>query len=209
MNKPLWSPKENQQKSSNMWRFLEYVNEQYRLKISDYDTLHDWSIKHKEDFWSAVWTFCEIRASREWSSVITKTDDFPHYEWFKGSRLNFAENLLRYGTSEIDKNNPAIIFWGEEQADKTRLKRSLTYQELYLQVTVLAQAMRKLGVTKGDRIAAFMPNVPEAIIAMLATTSIGAIWSSCSPDFGINGVLDRFGQIKPKVLFTADGYWSP
>jgi len=206
MNKPLWSPTEQQQKNANMWHFMEYVNEQYQLNISAYKTLYNWSINHKQDFWSAVWTFCEIRASREWISILNKTDEFPYYEWFKGSRLNFAENLLRFATSPEHRHKPAIIFWGEETPNKTQLKRTLSYQELYDQVTSLAQAMRSVGVTQGDRVAAFIPNVPEAVVAMLATTSIGAIWSSCSPDFGAQGVLDRFGQIEPKILFCCDGY---
>jgi len=206
MNKPLWSPTEQQQKNANMWHFMEYINEQYWLNISDYKSLYNWSINQKEDFWSAVWTFCEIRASREWQSILNKTDEFPYYEWFKGSRLNFAENLLRFANTPAYRDKPAIIFWGEEAPNKSQLKRILNYEELNQQVTTLAQAMRKVGVTQGDRIAAFMPNVPETIIAMLATTSIGAIWSSCSPDFGAQGVLDRFGQIEPKILFCCDGY---
>ena len=189
-----------------MWRFMEYVNEQYRLSLTHYQALYKWSIEHMAEFWSAVWTFNEIRASREWISVLNKSDSFPYYEWFKGSRLNFAENLLRYATKEEHKDKPAIIFWGEEKPDKTQLKRTFSYQELHQQVVALAQAMRKVGVTQGDRVVAFMPNAPETVVAMLATTSIGAIWSSCSPDFGAQGVLDRFGQIEPKILFCCDGY---
>ena len=206
MKKPLWTPSNKQRQSSNMWRFMEYVNEQYQLSLTHYEALYNWSVAHMAEFWSAVWTFCEIRASREWISVLNKTDEFPHYEWFKGSRLNFAENLLRYATKAEFKDKPAIIFRGEENSNKAYLKRTLTYHELNQQVVALAQAMRKVGVTQGDRVVAYMPNVPETIVAMLATTSIGAIWSSCSPDFGEQGVLDRFGQIEPKILFCCDGY---
>ena len=206
MKKPLWTPTNKQRLNSNMWKFMEYVNEQYNLQLTHYQQLYQWSIQHMAEFWSAVWTFCEIRASREWISVLNKTDEFPHYEWFKGSRLNFAENLLRYASKDEFQDRAAIIFWGEETPEKAQLKRTITYGELLNQVVALAQAMRSVGVTQGDRVAGFMPNVPEAIVAMLATTSIGAIWTSCSPDFGSEGALDRFGQIEPKLLFCCDGY---
>jgi acetoacetyl-CoA synthetase len=200
MDQPLWRPAEEQQQHSNMMRFMEYVNRKHRLSLSDYPSLYEWSIKHKKDFWVDVWNFCEVLASQPWQSVIDKTDGLPGYEWFKGSRLNFAENLLKY--ARADNHNPAIVFRGEDRA-----QCAISYADLYKEVAKLSAALRDAGVTQGDRVAGFMPNMPETIIAMLATTSIGAIWSSCSPDFGVNGVLDRFGQIEPKVLFCCDGYF--
>jgi len=200
MDKPLWQPSSEQQQHCNMTRFMEYVNHQHGLSLQDYPALHQWSITHKADFWSSLWKFCEVIASQPWQSVINETGEFPGYEWFHGSRLNFAENLLKH--ARPNNHNPAIIFRGED-----KIKRTLSFAELYQHTALLAAALRKAGVTQGDRVAAFMPNVPEAIIAMLATTSIGAIWSSCSPDFGVNGVLDRFGQIEPKILFCCDGYY--
>jgi len=180
-----------------MTRFLDYVKKNYEPGAIDYPSLYSWSTKYPESFWPAVWEFCGIRASRLWDSVLEDGDKMPGTRWFTGSMLNFAENLLR---RRDDKQ--ALVFWGEDKK-----KTTLSYGELWDRVAGLAYAMRDSGVTIGDRVAAFMPNMPETVIAMLATTSIGAIWSSCSPDFGINGVLDRFGQIKPKILFTADGYF--
>ncbi|MGD8568602.1 MAG: acetoacetate--CoA ligase [Gammaproteobacteria bacterium] len=200
MNKPLWQPTKEQQKNSNMARFMERVNHAHQLSLSDYPALHQWSIENKEDFWTAVWDFCGVVASQPWQSVIEKTDELPGYQWFNGSRLNFAENLLRH--ARPDNHHPAIIFRGED-----KIQRALSFAELHQQVAKLSAALRNAGVTQGDRVAGFMPNMPETIIAMLATTSIGAVWSSCSPDFGVNGVLDRFGQIEPKVLFCCDGYY--
>ncbi|MCI0505193.1 MAG: acetoacetate--CoA ligase [Gammaproteobacteria bacterium] len=200
MDKPLWQPTSEQRQSCNMARFMEFVNRTHQLSLSDYPSLYQWTIVHKAEFWSSVWNFCGVIASQPWQSVIHETGAFPGYEWFKGSRLNFAENLLKH--ARPDNHNPAIIFRGED-----RVKHTLSFAELYQHTARLAAALRKAGVTAGDRVAGFMPNVPETIIAMLATTSIGAIWSSCSPDFGVNGVLDRFGQIEPKILFCCDGYY--
>ncbi|MCZ6907919.1 MAG: acetoacetate--CoA ligase [Deltaproteobacteria bacterium] len=197
MSTPIWTPSPSRIGQTNMTRFLDYVKKNYEPGAIDYPSLYGWSIRHPESFWPAVWEFCGIRASRLWDSVLEDGDKMPGTRWFTGSMLNFAENLLR---RRDDKQ--ALVFWGEDKK-----KTTLSYAELWDRVAGLAYAMRDSGVTIGDRVAAFMPNMPETVIAMLATTSIGAIWSSCSPDFGINGVLDRFGQIKPKILFTADGYF--
>jgi acetoacetyl-CoA synthetase len=148
-------------------------------------------------FWSTVWEFVEIKASETYCEVIDDVNKMPGARWFSGSRLNFAENLLRYRDDKC-----ALLFLGEDH-----VVRRMTYAELYDEVVRTAISLKYLGIRSGDRVAGFMPNMPETIIAMLAATSIGAVWSSCSPDFGIKGVLDRFGQIKPRVLFTADGYW--
>jgi acetoacetyl-CoA synthetase len=148
-------------------------------------------------FWEHIWQFTDIRASQGWDSLLRDGEQFPGAVWFEGARLNYAENLLRNRSDKV-----ALISRLENGSRKT-----LSYKQLYQQVSACAAALRQLGVTKDDRVAGFMPNIPETIVAMLATASIGAIWSSCSPDFGINGVMDRFGQIQPKVLFGCDGYF--
>jgi len=171
-----------------------------------YDALYRWSIEQPEAFWSAIWRFCGIvaeeRGPEPWDHVLVGRDRVAPPDpvlgprWFPGARLNFAENLLRYRD-----DHPALVFWNEQGR-----QRALTYAELAVEVERVAGYLRTAGVSVGDRVVGFMPNIPEAVIAMLATASIGAIWSSCSPDFGVNGVLDRFGQIQPKVLFCAATY---
>jgi acetoacetyl-CoA synthetase len=195
MSKMLWSPSEERQKKTNMYRFMQFINTKYGCNFSEYTPLYQWSIDNIPDFWEAMWEFAEIRASVPYERVLDGFD-MPGAKWFEGARLNFAENLLRYRDEHV-----AMIFKGETQ-DPQRI----TYAQLYDDVARLAHSLRDLGVSVGDRVVGFMPNMPQTIMAMLAATSIGAIWSSCSPDFGIKGVLDRFGQIKPKVLFTANGY---
>ncbi len=197
MSQPLWIPSEQRVKGSNMYRFMQGVNRTYGTDFTAYEALYQWSVTHLADFWAEMWRFAEIRASQPYEQVIDDPTKMPGAQWFAGSRLNFAENLLRYRD-----NRPALVFRGENV-----VRRTLTYLELYAATARLAAALRRAGVVAGDRVVGFMPNMPEAIIAMLAATSIGAIWSSCSPDFGIKGVLDRFGQTKPKILFTADGYY--
>jgi len=197
MSRVLWKPDEQQIERANMTRFMKCVNEKYGLTISSYDELYQWSIDNIPDFWEAMWNFGDIVHSETYDEVAVDLDKMPGARWFTGARLNYAENLLRYRD-----DRPAIIFKGEE-----KVRQSISYAELYDRVARLAKSLRDMGIVSGDRVAGFMPNMPEAIIAMLAATSIGAIWSSCSPDFGIKGVLDRFGQIEPKVLFTADGYF--
>ena len=196
MKLPIWEPSEERKKNTNITKFTDFVNKRYGQKLSGYNELYEWSINNSADFWASVWDFCEIKASKPYDSVITKAERMMDTKWFQGARLNFAENLLRYRDDQT-----ALIFKGEAQ-EAVRL----SYAELYDQVARLAKSLRESGVTVGDRVVGFMPNMMETIIAMLAATSIGAMWSSCSPDFGIKGVLDRFGQIKPKVLFTANGY---
>jgi len=180
-----------------MYEFLNLISEKYKLPDNLFHTIHQWSCENITDFWKEVWEFCGIKSSEPYHQVIDDNNKMPGAKWFSGAKLNFAENLL----SRKD-DHKAIIFWGEDS-----VKRTLTYAELYEQVRRTAAGLKKLGVTKGDRVAAFMPNMPESIIGMLATASIGALWSSTSPDFGIKGVLDRFSQIKPKVIFAADGYY--
>ena len=197
MNQILWIPTQDQIEASQMDAFRKQINARYNLSINDYHELHQWSVTHITDFWKAIWGFMSIEFSSDYTQVVDDETKMPGAKWFEGAQFNFAENLLR-----IRSDKPAIQFKGEGQPVRT-----LSYIELFSEVENLASALRKMGVQKGDRVVGFMPNMPETIIAMLATTSIGAIWSSSSPDFGIKGVLDRFTQIEPKVLFAADGYF--
>ena len=196
MAKLLWEPSEKQIKESNMYRFMTFINETYNQSFSEFSSLYDWSVENISEFWAAFWEFADIVHSKPYDQVIDDVSKMPGAKWFSGAELNFAENLLRYRDDQV-----ALIFKGEDQPS-TRM----TYAQLYDEVARLAKSLRDLGIQPGDRVVGFMPNMPESIIAMLAATSIGATWSSCSPDFGIKGVLDRFGQIKPRVLFTANGY---
>ena len=179
-----------------MYRFMNVVNKKYHQNFSDFAPLYQWSIENIADFWETMWEFADIIASKPYDQVIDDDTKMPGARWFTGARLNFAENLLRYRDDRI-----ALIFKGEAQESI-----KMTYAELYDEVARLANGLKAAGVQSGDRVVGFMPNMPASIIAMLAAASRGATWSSCSPDFGIKGVLDRFGQIKPKVLFTANGY---
>ncbi len=197
MNNPLWTPSQKQIDRSQMTKFIKYVNLSHHLSLKNYDDLYSWSIQDIPSFWESVWEFCEVKYSTPYSEIVDDTSKMPGAKWFTGSQLNYAENLLRFKDSK-----PAIIFKGENQNPSI-----LTYHDLNEEVKKVAYALRNMGIVKGDRVAGFIPNMPEAVIAMLASASIGAIWSSSSPDFGIKGVLDRFAQIEPKVLFAADGYF--
>ncbi len=193
----LWKPTEESKNSSQMQQFIVYVAEKFQLPDTNYNTIHNWSVANTSDFWSEIWNFCNVVYSLPPTEVVDDRKKMPGANWFKGARLNFAENLLQRRDNHI-----ALNFWGEDT-----VRKEISYAELYSEVGKVASGLRNLGVKSGDRIAAFMPNMPETIIAMLATASIGAIWSSTSPDFGIKGVLDRFSQIEPKVIFAADGYY--
>jgi len=196
MAKLLWTPSDERIKGTNMYRFMNFINEKYNKKFSDYTHLYEWSIENITDFWVSLWEFADIKASKQFDQVIDDLNKMPGAKWFSGARLNFAENLLHYRDDQI-----ALIFKGEEQEST-----SIIYAQLYDEVARFAKSLKEAGVQVGDRVVGFMPNMPETIIAMLAATSLGATWSSCSPDFGIKGVLDRFGQIQPKILFTTNGY---
>ena len=194
MSKILWKPKSV--RSTNMYQFINYVNESNGTSFVSYDELYKWSINNASDFWSNMWSFSDFIYSKNYTQVVDDINKMPGAKWFSGSRLNFSENLLRFKDDQI-----AVQFKGEDLSVRT-----LSYNELYRDVEILASAFRKNGLKKGDRVVGFLPNIPETIIAMLATASIGAIWSSCSPDFGIKGVLDRFKQINPKFLISTNGY---
>jgi acetoacetyl-CoA synthetase len=199
MKKPrtLWRPSNAFIENSNMVRFLNEVNNRHNLCLSNYHQLWRWSVDHIPDFWGLFWEFADIVASKPFETVVVDPFKMPGARWFAGAKLNFAENMLRYRDEHT-----ALIFQGESQP-----RLDCSYSQLYDEVSRMAQALAAAGVTKGDRVAGFMPNMPQTIIAMLAAVSLGAIWSSSSPDFGIKGVLDRFSQIEPKILFTADGYF--
>ena len=192
----LWQPSEQHIKQTHMYRFMQLINEHFNCSLNRYEELYQWSVDHIPEFWAVMWNFTQIKFSEPYTEVVNDLGKMPGAKWFSGARLNFAENLLRFRDSRT-----ALTFKGES-AEPVKM----TYAELYDEVARLALSLRQMGVKAGDRVVGFMPNIPQAIIAMLAAASIGATWSSCSPDFGIKGVLDRFGQIQPKVLFTADGY---
>jgi acetoacetyl-CoA synthetase len=196
MKEPLWVPSAERVRSAAMTRFITFVNNRHGSAFASYDELYRWSVRDIPAFWAAIWEFCEVKASHGYDRVVDDLDRMPGARWFPGARLNFAENLLRYRDERT-----AIIFKGEGR----EIER-LSYGELFDRVARLAGALQEAGVAAGDRVAGYMPNLPETVIAMLAAVSLGAVWSSCSPDFGIQGVLDRFSQIAPKVLFCADGY---
>ncbi|HOB86292.1 MAG TPA: acetoacetate--CoA ligase [Bacillota bacterium] len=197
MKKPLWVPGEKRRQEANLTAFMELVARRKGVKVADYHELYRWSIEQIPDFWELIWEYGEVRHSRSYDRIVDDLGKMPGCRWFEGARLNFAENLLRFRDERT-----AIIFKGEG-----RELRKMTYGELYREVFRLSRAMKAEGIKPGDRVAGFMPNMPETIVAMLAATSLGAIWSSCSPDFGVQGALDRFGQIEPRLLFSADGYY--
>jgi acetoacetyl-CoA synthetase len=197
MKKPLWEPSEECKRQANITRFIGVVNEEYGLEVDSYTQLWNWSIENIPDFWATMWEFGEIKASRGYYEVVDDLGKFPGARWFPGARLNFAENLLRHRGDQV-----AFIFKGETQKSAT-----MTYGELYDMVARLAKSLREIGVAPGDRVVGYMPNLMETAIAMLAATSVGATWASCATDIGPRAALDRLGQVEPKVLFTADGYF--
>ena len=193
----LWQPSPERLEQANLARFSALINQRWKAGTSDHVNLYDWSIREPVKFWESMWDFAGVVGDKGAQPYLVDPKKMPGAKWFPRARLNFAENLLRRRDDDT-----AIVFWGEN-----KVRRKITFRELYDQVSCTAQALRGMGVVAGDRVAGFMPNMPETVIAMLATASIGAIWSSCSPDFGVQGVLDRFGQIEPKVLFCVDGYF--
>jgi acetoacetyl-CoA synthetase len=193
---PLWTPSQASIDAANMTRFIAQVNQHHDLSINDYDALYQWSIDQKETFWSELWDFCEIIGDKG-ERILIDGEDIEKAQWFPDATLNFAENLLRTKNDDI-----AIYFRAEDQVDY-----SLTYQELYDQVASVADWLKSNGLEPGDRVAAYLPNMPEAVVAMLAATSLGGVWTSTSPDFGEDSVIDRFSQTEPRFLFTVDGYF--
>jgi acetoacetyl-CoA synthetase len=193
---PIWTPSPERIERAALTRFMHYAQEHYKAPVRDYPSLHRWSVEFPENFWSAVWDFCDVRASKRAQQVLVDGLRMPGAQWFVGAQFSYADNLLRR-----DDDTPAIIFRNERGQ-----RRELSWRQLRSEVARIADGLKKSGVKRGDRVAGYLPNLPETVIAMLATTSMGAIWSSCSPDFGVSAVTDRFAQIKPHVLFAADGY---
>ncbi|MFD3157891.1 acetoacetate--CoA ligase [Haloimpatiens sp. FM7330] len=198
MRKLLWKPSEEYIKATNMNSFINYVNEKFSLKICDYKSLYKWSVNFPKDFWGTLWHYLDIKCSKTYSTVVDDLSKFPGANWFVGAKLNYAENILRFSSSSA----PAIIFRGE-----SKIRKEISHEELYGQVVRLADALRKDGIKPGDTIAAYMPNMAETVIAMLACSAVGAIWCSCATDIGSQAAIDRLGQVKPSILFTTDGYF--
>ncbi len=197
MKTPLWTPSEERKRDANITRFIQEINTRHTLDLESYPELYQWSIEYIPDFWAAVWDFAEIKASQPFTQVIEDLTKFPGANWFPSARLNFAENLLRYRDDQL-----AFIFRGETQTSK-----QMTYAELYDSVARFSQSLRDAGVVAGDRVVGYMPNLIETAVAMLAATSLGATWSSCATDIGPAAAVERLGQIEPKVMITADGYF--
>ena len=197
MRSPLWVPSEERKQQANITRFIEQANAWYGLEIGSYAELYRWSVENIPDFWAAVWDFVGIKSSQRYEQVVDDLTKFPGAKWFPGARLNFAENLLRYRDDRL-----AFIFKGE-----TQVSRQMTYAELYDSVARLARSLKAGGVGEGDRVVGYMPNLIETPVAMLAATSLGATWSSCATDIGSHAAIERLGQVEPRVMITADGYF--
>jgi len=194
---PLWQPSAERAAATRLAAFMRFLGDRVGVEFEDYAALHRFSIESMTEFWPAVWDFCGVRAESRGEAVLVDGDRMPGARFFPDARLNFAENLLRRRGEET-----AIYFRAED-----RIQAAVSWDALYATVSRLSQALRAMGIAPGDRCAGFVPNAPEAVMAMLATASVGGVWTSCSPDFGVQGVLDRFGQVAPRVLFTADGYY--
>jgi acetoacetyl-CoA synthetase len=196
-DQPLWTPSGKRKSSSNLWRFMGEVNKAGGLHLESYEDILKYSTDHPESFWSKLWDFCGVKAQTRGQRALVDGDKMPGGRFFPDAKLNYAENLLKR-----NDNEPALVFWGED-----KVKTTVTWAELNVRVAQTHRALAKVGVKAGDRVCAVVPNHPETIVAFLAAASLGAIWSSCSPDFGERGILDRFGQIEPKLMFTCDAYY--
>ncbi|MFC3280539.1 AMP-binding protein [Pseudidiomarina halophila] len=185
----MWQPSADTIAEARMTDFMQRINLDFGLALANYHDLHAWSVDHSAEFWRYLWNYLEVMGDPG-TTTVTGQEKMPGATWFPQAQLNFAENLLRY-----NDDRTAIVFRGEDGS-----REAISYQELHRQVAAVAYQFKQHGIKKGDRVAAMMPNCIETIVAMLATTSLGAIWSSCSPDFGVQGVLDRFGQIEPKYF---------
>lgn len=196
-NLPIWTPSETQIHASNLWQFMEAVNQQFSTTHENYDDLYRWSISQSADFWAFLVDYQTIHFYQLARQIFTPADELPDTRWFDGATLNYAEHLLR-----SRDHQSALVFCREDGE-----RRTISHAELYLQAAKATRSMKDAGIRCGDRVAGLMPNCIETVVMMLATTSLGAIWSSCSPDFGVSGILDRFGQIEPKLLIATDGYF--
>ncbi len=196
-DKPLWIPDEQQKRGTLLWKFMEFVADSTGHTFQDYETLYRWSINDKETFWRAVWSFCGV-IGEIGERTLNDGNNIEKARWFPDARLNYAENLLRQGGKD-----PAIFFQAED-----KVQYRLSHDELIEKVTKIAFWLRSVGIRPGDRVAGYLPNIPETVVTMLATASIGAVWTSSSPDFGFESLIDRFGQTEPRVLFCSDGYYN-
>lgn len=197
VRKKLWEPSDEWIKNAEVTRFMEYVNKKYEQNIKDGKDLYKWSVECIPDFWEAMWDFSGIVFSQKYTNVVEDLKVFPGTKWFDGSRLNFAENLLKFKDDRL-----AFIFQGE-----TKISKQTTYAELNEKVARLAKSLKEIGVKIGDRVVSYIPNLIETPTAMLAATAIGATWASCGAELQPSAVIDRFSQIEPKILFTVDGYF--
>ena len=197
VRQPLWTPSEEAVKNANLTSFIQHANKRYSAKVSSYAELHRWSVEKVEDFWSAIWEYTGIIRSSPFTRVVDDITRFPGAKWFLGAKLNFAENLLRH-----NDDRTALTARSE-----TGVASRLAYSDLRRKVGRVASWLREIGIKPGDRVVGYLPNIPETAIAMLAATSVGAVWACCGSELGPVAVLDRIGQVRPKVLFTADGYF--
>lgn len=195
----LWEPSLSKKNDSNIYYYMKWLKINKGLGFENYDELWRWSITNLEEFWESIWEYFDIRSSQKYTSVL-EGRKMPNVRWFTQAKINYAEHVFLHLQKRLNK--PAIIFKNETEPIQT-----ISWGELYEQVASVAQALRKMGVKKGDRVVAYLPNIPQTVIAFLATASIGGVWSSCPPEFGVAGIIDRFKQIEPKVLFAVDGYY--
>lgn len=196
MDTKLWAPSQDRMSGTLLAQFLQLAERKFGISLSSYDEAWEWSVENPEEFWGFVWKFCEVHSDDDPGPSMKHDADIMNIEFFPDAQLNYAQNLLQC------RGSGTAIISHAENGDR----RIVSWDDLYENVSRVAQALTEMDIGKGDRVVGFMPNTPETVIAMLAATALGAVWSSCSPDFGVQGVLDRFGQIKPKVLFTANGY---
>src|SRR5713101_3720077 len=192
----LWEPSEELKRQANTTHYMQWLEQEKGLSFHSRDELWQWSVDNLEDFWAFIAEYFHVKFSQPYTAVLTERK-MPGAEWFPGARLNFAEHVFRNATSE----RPALVFRSERHE-----LVEVSWSELRQKAGAVARALRAMGVQQGDRVVAYMPNIPETLIAFLACASMGAVWSSCSPDFGTSSVIDRFKQIEPKVLFAVDGY---
>jgi len=195
----LWEPSAERIAQANITAFAAHVGGRHGVDVGTYDKLWRWSVDHKWDFWREIWEYGGV-LGEPGARVLVEAERMPGAQWFPDASLNFAQNLLE--RRRADDDGDALVFWGED-----KVQRRMSHAALHASASRVSAALAAHGIAAGDRIAAYMPNMPETIVAMLGAAARGAIWSSCSPDFGVQGVLDRFGQIEPRVLFTVDGYW--
>src|SRR5919199_4392117 len=192
----LWESPEELKRNSTLQAYLTWLEHHKGLTFDGYHQLWAWSVAEVEAFWASLWEFFELRASQPYTEVLSQ-HTMPGADWFSGAELNFAEHVFRNASSD----RPAIIFQSELQS-----LMEVSWDELQQQVAAVTAALRQMGVRRGDRVVAYLPNIPQAVIAFLACASLGVIWSSCSPEMGSGSVVDRFKQIAPKLLFAVDGY---